>query len=79
MPEDSSREAGEDPNHFGSKQDWFEIIKWVIIFFVSVIIPLLLLFMLWVIAKPETGVFILLTLVYLIPTIILIKPLVKSD
>lgn len=68
-------------NYFKNTKEWFEIIKWVIIFSVAVIVPGSGLIYFWTKFRPPFEVFLTLIVLYLLVTLLLIKPLVsrKND
>ena len=76
MPENQDQPTTEISNYFKNTKEWFEIIKWIIIFVISVFLPLTFLVALWLLFNPDAKVFSLITIVYFTLTLILIKPLV---
>jgi len=67
-----------ESNYFKNTKEWFEIIKWIIIF-VSAILPISGLIWFWIRLKPPAEIFVSILLVYSVLTLLLIKPLVEGQ
>lgn len=65
-------------NPFKDPKEWIDLAKWIIVFIVSTIAPLVLLTIFWVVLKPDNIVLLIFSLIYFCLTYLLVKPLVSN-
>lgn len=63
-------------NPIKDPREWLDVIRWIAIFLISVFIPIIGLIYFWVKFKPSFEIFLTLSLLYLIATLLLLKPFV---
>jgi len=65
-------------NPFRNPKEWVDLTKWIIVFIVSVIIPLLLLAIFWAILRPDNIILLIFSLIYFCLSYVIVKPLVSN-
>jgi len=60
-------------------ENWVEVAKWIVLFLIAVIIPTALLAMSWIFIRPSLAVFIIITVLYLVLTILFMLPLIRNS
>ena len=77
MPEEQNQERKTDlvTNPLKDLREWVDLIKWILIFLLSILVPIMGLIYFWVNFKPPFDVFLTLAVIYLIITLLLLKPL----
>lgn len=71
-------EANEVVEEENSKKERFEIFKWILIFIVAIFVPLVSLVVFWSALKPPFEVFATISVLYLVCTLLLLKPLTMN-
>ncbi|PJE57450.1 MAG: hypothetical protein COU82_01905 [Candidatus Portnoybacteria bacterium CG10_big_fil_rev_8_21_14_0_10_38_18] len=66
-------------NPIKDPREWLDVIRWIAIFLISVFIPIIGLIYFWVKFKPSFEIFITLSVLYLIVTLLLLKPFVFGN